>query len=350
MTLLPLFACGEPPREGDLEVAGTGTVVQDLVLPPYPPTPTIGAGYPLDDTLRLSEIQMKGSHNSYHLRIDNGEEEWNYDAPPLPEQFGRDGVRAVELDVHYMDGRFGVFQLSGWEDRSTCPWLEDCLAQLRTWSDAHPGHAPIIVYFETKEATGTEEFYEHVESFEQALIAAWPREKAYTPDDLMGGDFDDVVSAMKEKGWPRLGEVRGKVIMVLHDFGGARHRYTKFNGLHGRRMFVSATSMDNSHAGFLALDYPVGNLETIGEYLAQGYMVRTRSDELPGHGGDNWVQLKAALESGAQVVLTDYPENDYIPGYSVEMPGGTPIRCNPITAPEICTAASIEDPALLKSE
>ncbi|MBT9555830.1 MAG: hypothetical protein IV100_07365 [Myxococcales bacterium] len=33
--------------------------------------------------------------------------------------------------------------------------------------------------------------------------------------------------------------------------------------------------------------------------------------------------------------------------YPFAIPDGTPSRCNPITAPETCTALALEDPALL---
>jgi hypothetical protein len=34
--------------------------------------------------------------------------------------------------------------------------------------------------------------------------------------------------------------------------------------------------------------------------------------------------------------------------YVVEIPGGTPARCNPITAPAECASEDIEDPKLMK--
>lgn len=324
----------------------------ESVVPPLPEPVTVESqpSYLLDRSLRLNEIQMKGSHNSYHLWIENGEPQWAYDTPPISVQLEYQGVRALELDVHYVGGRFGVYQLDGWEDRSTCPWLEDCLRQVREWLQTHPGHAPIILYFEPRD-TAQAPFYEVIEAFEQVLATAWPREKIYTPDDLMGNQYADVTSALRAKGWPTLGDVRGKVLMVLHDFGAVRYRYLRDRGLQGRRMFVSDVRMDHPQAGFLALDEPVENLDTIKDFVARGYMVRTRADDLPTQGGDRVVKRDAALRSGAQVILTDYPEGYYIPGYYVEMPGGKPVRCNPITAPRApgaCTAEGIEDPLLLR--
>jgi hypothetical protein len=57
---------------------------------------------------------------------------------------------------------------------------------------------------------------------------------------------------------------------------------------------------------------------------------------------------EAALTSGAHFVSTDYPEPDprFTP-YAVAIPGGSPARCNPVSAPAACTPADIEDPSLL---
>jgi hypothetical protein len=52
----------------------------------------------------------------------------------------------------------------------------------------------------------------------------------------------------------------------------------------------------------------------------------------------------AALASGAQFVSTDYPEPnpDFGTGYFVQIPGGTPGRCNPVNAPPGCRSVALE--------
>jgi hypothetical protein len=90
--------------------------------------------------------------------------------------------------------------------------------------------------------------------------------------------------------------------------------------------------------------------------------VRTRSD-LPVDTGlaGGHSQQDAALASGAQWVSGDYlTPTDYVrydagfaarygqpfdpnrPAYQTIMPGGTPARCNPITAPPGCRSVDIE--------
>lgn len=43
------------------------------------------------------------------------------------------------------------------------------------------------------------------------------------------------------------------------------------------------------------------------------------------------------------MISTDFPHGDRIGnGYAVEIPDGTPSRCNPVTAPPSCESGDIE--------
>ena len=76
-------------------------------------------------------------------------------------------------------------------------------------------------------------------------------------------------------------------------------------------------------------------------------IVRTRGDDaLVGLAGDD-SQLKAAWASGAQLISTDFPAPAFGVDYHATLPGGTPSRCNPVTAPPECTSEAIEDPQRL---
>jgi len=55
-----------------------------------------------------------------------------------------------------------------------------------------------------------------------------------------------------------------------------------------------------------------------------------------------------ALHSGAQFIETDFPSPPFVGAnyslyYWVRIPGGSPIRCNPIIAPNYCSSSSIEN-------
>jgi hypothetical protein len=77
-------------------------------------------------------------------------------------------------------------------------------------------------------------------------------------------------------------------------------------------------------------------------------LVRTRADWdlVQPLAGDTSVR-DAALAGGAHFISTDFPAPVDGIDYWVDIPGGTPSRCNPITAPPECTAEAVEDPAFV---
>ncbi len=93
-----------------------------------------------------------------------------------------------------------------------------------------------------------------------------------------------------------------------------------------------------------------GDAAKIRAALAAHMIVRTRADAdtLQARANDPTMKL-AALGGGAQLVSTDYerPDPTIGTGYTVRIPGGTPARCNPITAPPGCRSTDVENPALL---
>ena len=177
-------------------------------VPPEPaqePDPTD----PMAD-LRINEIQVIGSHNSYktqpspllqagieavHATQPPGSDVPNpeglvYSHPPLAEQFGSHGIRQIELDlfVDRVGGKFAnpfgpgaalalqallppdlmigphfdplsvmaepgpkVFHIQDIDFRSSCLMFTDCLAQIADWSNDNRTHLPILILLELKE-------------------------------------------------------------------------------------------------------------------------------------------------------------------------------------------------------
>ena len=79
-------------------------------------------------------------------------------------------------------------------------------------------------------------------------------------------------------------------------------------------------------------------------------VVRTRADADTVQARTNDTTMRdAALASGAQWVSTDYEEpNPAFSPYTVQIPDGTPARCNPVTAPRDCRSTDVEDPERLR--
>ncbi|HEX2125420.1 MAG TPA: Ca2+-dependent phosphoinositide-specific phospholipase C [Thermoleophilaceae bacterium] len=141
--------------------------------------------------LRMNEIQVIGTHNSYHRELSGPERAAHdavygglpiYDAflayshASLPNQLRRQGVRGLELDL-FPDPAGGLYanpllrqRLSAgpltdpeWgrpgikvlhtEDldyNTTCVRFVSCLRLVRRWSRANPIHLPLLVMLELK--------------------------------------------------------------------------------------------------------------------------------------------------------------------------------------------------------
>jgi hypothetical protein len=305
--------------------------------------------YPLDDRLRLNHLQAKGTHNSYHVETPGTTiEEHQYSHVDLATQLDAQGVRQVELDLHFdrEEKVFLVYHLPVVDEKTTCRKLTECLQAMKTWSDAHRMHHPLFVQIEPKEAVyGDPETYFGL--LEAEILSVWPRDRVIAPDDVKK-DAPTVRDAVTEHGWPTLGESRGKIAFFVDNSSAFRDLYTHGGkDLDGRLMFVDAEPTDR-FAGILILNGAIDDKDAIGDAVRAGFLVRTRADSDPGavKAGDTATR-EAAFATGAHFVSTDFPAKVDGLSYSVEIPGGTPSRCNPLIAPAECTAQSIEDPAHL---
>jgi hypothetical protein len=313
-------------------------------------------GYPMDDTLRVNHVQMKGTHNSYHLRGPPPvRAEFDYEHPPLTKQLDDEGIRQFELDLHFRSdyGRFAVFHLPGLDDHSSCPWFTDCLAELKRWSDAHRGHHPLFVFMEMKDLLDPvpdKIVGARYADLEAELLSEWRRDRILTPDDVRGKRAS-LSEAVEKDGWPTLGATRGKIVFVMldddHTEAGHLYEYTRGNAsLDGRLMFVTARDED-PFAAILSINDP-GNAG-IEAAVKRGRIVRTIADSgMDPKDPSTWTSLPVALAGPAQIISTDYPIAGVLVDYFLDLVGGTPSRCAKATAPENCTSAAIEEAGKLQ--
>ncbi len=309
----------------------------------------VGFSYPLDDVLRVHHLQAKGTHNSYHQAPEHDViDEWNYSHAPLQDQLACQGVRQLELDFTWDEqGGFEVVHVPLLDPGTSCDSLRECLGQLWDWSEGNPAHHPIFVMLEPKDRVREDEAEDYLRQLEAALLESWPQQRLLTPD-LVRGSWTDLPTALSQEGWPLLGDVRGRMLLWLLDSGVVRDAYTH-GGQHldGRLMFVRSDPGE-PYAAVLMRDDPLGSLESIQDAVRQGYLVRTRADSggAEARAGDD-SRLQAALESGATMISTDFPGPEEGVDYLVRMPGGTPSRCNPLTAPAECASEDLEDPVYM---
>lgn len=314
-------------------------------------TTTPAFEYPMDDELRLNHIQAKGTHNSYHIASEDMLiPQLQYTHAPLDVQLSEQGVRQIELDVRYnkFDEHFMVYH-ENFDKGTTCATLIECLTLVKDWSDKNLAHHPVFIQLETKDGTSESQAEAYFKSLEDDVLSVFPRERIVAPDDVRGSAAS-LREAVSGDGWPTLGAARGKVVFFIDDSSDLRSFYTHGKkDLDGRLLFIDADTPMDPWAAVLIANDPTEDAARIEESVSAGLIVRTRadSDTEEALAGDTSRRDKA-FESGAQLVSTDYPAKVKGVDYVVEVPGGTPSRCNPKTAPKECTSEAIEDPAFVK--
>jgi hypothetical protein len=122
-------------------------------------------------------------------------------------------------------------------------------------------------------------------------------------------------------------------LFVLDENDGKMERYIKGHpSLGGRVMFVNAAA-GTPEAAFLIMNEPLEDFEKIQDLVKKGYLVRTRADAGTWEARRNdRSRFEKALESGAQIISTDYylPDSSLGTGYQVRLQEGKVALCNPL--------------------
>jgi hypothetical protein len=350
---------------------------------------TIGADT-IDDCVRLNQIQVLGTHNSYHVappppvleRLGERGDAVNYTHRPLAEQLSRLNIRKLEIDV-FADpdgGRFArpaalrlveglepvgpELQTPGFkvlhnpdlDYRTTCSTLKGCLMIVRDWSRANPWHVPIMIMIEAKDSPMRDPdgigFVAplpigplELRALDDEIRSVFSRDHVLTPDGVRGG-HRTLAAAVAADGWPSLRASRGKVLFALDNTDQHRLDYLRGNpSLEGRMLFVSSGPGEPS-AAFLKMNDALADEAAIRDRVREGFLIRTRAD-IPNEEArtGSTARRDRAFRSGAHYVSTDYPETSpFGSGYRAVLPDadGLPARCNPVNAPAGCRSEWLE--------
>jgi hypothetical protein len=347
--------------------------------------------------IRLNQIQVIGSHNSYHAGLAPSEAALlqkrspksaaalEYRHPPLDVQLAH-GVRQVELDVFadskgglYAHPAFvkmvadaglpvdppfdpaGLFKKPGFkvmhaqdvDYRSNCEPFTQCLSVILNWSKSHPGHLPLFVLIENKDGKPQapyqvvpEEFTSAVfDALDKEILSVFPKNRIVTPDDVRG-KHEILEQAILTDGWPSLESARGKVVFLLDQRRSGPAYLQGHTSLRGRVIFTNAEP-GSPDAAFVEVNEPLKDPDLIPSLVRKGYLVRSRTDNdlIQPRTGDVR-QRDAALASGAQILSTDFPfeERASWSGFAVSFPEGAIARCNPILKPAGCDPHSLTEP------
>lgn len=310
-------------------------------------------------TVRLNQVQLIGSHNSYKIAIEQPLLDYlteqnpatgrslQYEHIPMTEQLAL-GLRSLELDVfHDPEGGYyanpagldivrasgnspapfdpegklnmpglKVFHVQDIDFRSHQLLFSDALMELLAWSEDNPEHIPIIITINAKDGkipglrvplpfdAGA------LQNLDTEIKQVIPAEKLISPD-LVRGDKPTLEQAVLTNGWPLLDAVRGRFLFVLDESKAKTDLYLQqFPGLKEAALFVNKETGDPVSA-FHIINDPVESFDKIRSLVAKGYIVRTRADANTEEARTNdYTRFEKAKASGAQVITTDY----YLPG------------------------------------
>ncbi|NIA14714.1 MAG: hypothetical protein GWP08_11595 [Nitrospiraceae bacterium] len=313
------------------------------------------------DALRIHQLQVVGTHNSYHVRPEEpgfslakqvypDAVTWDYSHAPLDTQLDR-GVRSFELDLNNIPEGFEVYHWPLVDFETTCRRFVDCLQVVRAWSVAHPKHVPISFLLEIKDdpdalksSRAEPTTPEDLDRLDEEIRSVFPEDSLITPDVVRGG-AETLEAAVLAGAWPTLEEARGKVMIILHETNEIRDDYCAGRpSLEGRAMFVLSEPGRPDAAAILRNDPYDAEIPRL---VKLGYFVRTRADS--GLRADP-KRRDRALASGAHIISTDFPpgEAHAESGYFVALPGGVAVRANPVSAPDSPAVSELEDPAYVR--
>ncbi len=346
--------------------------------------------------VRINQLQVMGAHNAYHRELseaektvqrslDPGAGDLFYSHASIPDQLEQQNIRGIELDL-FPDPAGGLYQyplirkltgqgpladpdlaapgskvmhIADFDYNTTCSTFVRCLRQLKTWSDAHPKHAPVVVQLELKQsdprivaAGGVQSppwDAANLDSVDTEIRSVFGERQLLSPDDVRRPGLT-LEQSVLQKGWPTLDDARGTVLFYFDNGGEGAIRDLYREGrpnLEGRAVFTRGPEGQPDAAVTMVNDPRGANTAEIQRLVRKGYLVRTRSDEPMSTVLNNeQSRVGIALASGAQWVTTDFPvagmASRYDRDFVADLPGLGAVRCNPLVAGPDCRDNALE--------
>lgn len=299
-----------------------------------------------DAALRLNDIQVVGTQDSYHVAPDKellkhltveAEKvaELDFTHESLWHQLDVQSARLLTFDV-FADPQGGLFayraglnlirveprapdpamyepgfkvlRIPHIDFETRCSTLVQGLSVLAEWSAANPRHVPILVVLAVRgpledapvnvPGQPVECGPDELLALEQEIQSVFSREHVLIPDDIRGQE-PALRDALLRRGWPELERVRGCILFGLTGTAAVVERYCSLSESLAQRICFPNSPPDQPTAGWLQL--PAGDGRTIAHLVEQGFLVQTEA--APG-------QVEAALNTGAQYVGIKDPSQD----------------------------------------
>lgn len=330
-----------------------------------------------NDNLKINQIQVIGSHNSYRHNIEpdlynfiqakdtlRSLKGLQYTHISITEQLNK-GLRQLEIDI-FADAKggkyahpkgldlvkqqeaydpnglmkkpgFKVFHMPDIDFKTSCYTFEICLQELKKWSDANPGHIPVFITLEPKDGdanffgTKPEDFTAAIfDEVDKVIRKELGKEKLITPD-MVRGKYKTLEEAVLNNNWPTLKKAKGKFLFILDNNGAKRDLYAlNHPSLKGRAVFINAEP-GKPEAATIFRNNPED--ATIADLVKKGYIIRTRADaDTKEARANDYTHFNAAKTSGAQIITTDYylPSTFFNSPYQIKYDDGTYVRVDPV--------------------
>ena len=280
--------------------------------------------------LKFNELRYVATHNSYQNesvpelqklyglanRLTFGavpENDGEFQSAPLWKQLDQ-GVRSLELDIETMytggETSFVCLHSPVLDMTTNCYDLALALQEIRLWSDSHPKHLPITIIIEPKVAMlplqDMDFFTRKNANALDALLRRVLGKTLLTPADMLR-DYANFAEMRANDDWLRVDAMLGSVLVLLHSTPATNAYILQDQSLRSQAMFPMLRTYEHKRpmASFLIENDPEKLKGRRSDLIdSEKCIVRTRADSF---GNPDKAQRMAALDSGGQIMSTDYP-------------------------------------------
>lgn len=277
------------------------------------------------EQIQINQLRYLCTHNSYKQGLHNPAKFfYNYIIPYAigkKSNYGYDnitqqlniGIRGFEFDLYYAENedeyRFECYHNSWLETNSSVVDFEKGLEEIKMWSEYNPNHMPIFITIEPKDnvpldkAKGLGKV--ELETLDDLILEYFP-DKVITYSQMLNG-FGDFQEMREANGYIKLEDCIGKFVFLLHEY----ENFEEYIDIPAENRvmipLVWASSLkENKYLDLtcFAQDHDYNHPEKLDPLIEENYIVRTRLDIYPKY---EFETTEARLDTGAQLVCTDYP-------------------------------------------
>ena len=272
-----------------------------------------------DETIKLNEIQILASHNSYKkegsglgkLFVGLGDsfaeaKALRYGYKNITDQLEL-GIRSMEFDLRKRKDSFVLTHVPLVDNSSVAPNFSMALDEIKLYSSHNETHIPIIILLEIKDDWMIlDHALQKIESDELIMLNQLLEEKLgdtlYRPSDLMQEGLS-IRETIETYGWPSVSSLLGKVLFVIHPDNFNESYLSLDPTLEDLPMFIGSyeDDLEYDYASFVV--HNDVDVDRITELVDQGYIVRTRIDEQLIF---DQKRYHDAILSGAQLLTSDF--------------------------------------------